>query len=151
MTNSEIKKCEHNNYEPIGDCGEFKWCRDCGALNIFFKDWQHPTRPPEPTKAENGLVPLDTFKVCAFIDKYFSDAPLPKIKSELADAICQTFGTPSITKEQLLAILPEKKSCPRHSITDNDFTNDGDLCDCCTSFKGFNEAIDQMKQRIEEL
>lgn len=130
---SEIN-CEHNS--RLCKSGA-EWCRSCGGFSLNYGEtWELPTRTPEPTKAENGLVRLDEKALSEFIGE---DQGWEESAVILAKKICAKFGTPSITKEQLLAILPEKAVCKHQKYDDE--------CGCWTR----NNAIDQMKQRIEEL
>ena len=170
MTNSEIK-CEHR-YEVLIELGFLgQWCSVCGAFKgQDHTDWQLPTRTPEPTKAENGLVALDENVMEAVIWQYFNPeaGTVRRIKdwSELSKHICSRFGSitkeqggcpvcgtpcdivghttkhyePKISKEQLLAILPKKKDERGCRIDIFKAPNEG-----------FNLAIDQMKQRIEDI
>ena len=114
MTNSEIKNCEHKQTIVV-DNAVAEWCEDCGAFRVKsgnpwrWGNWYFP-RTPEPTKAENGLVKLDIEKVADLYDEFYEGATEEGVFDvmKFSTLLCSRFGTPSITKEQLLAILPEE-------------------------------------------
>ena len=111
MINSEIK-CDHLDIATF-DTGSpyyhrIDWCRDCGSLKTGFA-WTMPTRTPEPTKAENGLVNKEINIVFAgdmpnleFVEVEDSSGKsisfgkwIPKDKDGFSRL---QFATPSITK-----------------------------------------------------
>lgn len=180
MTNSEIKKDE---LKPCPFCGGavelFEVCRpdgiweihcfnkDCHAgygmedRNEVLKAWN--TRTPEPTKAENGLVPITEDAVITFQSQITDLArQLPRasddrdlvIINERMDKkrkeFIEKYGTPSITKEQLLAILPKLRNPILHDDP-SDFRERNEQFTYSSSVESFNFAVLQMKQRIEEL
>lgn len=102
------------------------------------------TRTPEPTKAENGLESDAEF----IYRSYSIDA-----RSEEFNSLMNKLGYLNITKEQLLAILPEKVNkipgkgckCAAHGECE---------CGCgadWTDYETWNKYHDAVKQRIEEL
>ena len=169
MTNSEIKKCDpkpcpfcpKSIVDPYFDDMANRWrvgCGRCGASSGIYKEKQKAidawnTRPPEPTKAENGLVKIadlehafcmavmdsEEFKrydFGAFVT-YNKHTFLEGFKAIHNLIIQKQLATSSITKDQLLAILPEKEN---YVPTDKSSHNQWSI--------GFNTAIDQMKQRF---
>lgn len=91
MTNSEIKKPCLNCSEPT-DNVYLNGVSLCGKCVIALIN----SRTPEPTKAENGLVPLDEKALSEFIGE---DQGWEESAVILAKKICAKFGTPSITKD----------------------------------------------------
>lgn len=147
------------------------------AADNTLRAYAREARTPEPTKSENGLVRLEEKSVLEALDTFISSKVDerqdcrhniygPELE-DLSKYLCTTFATTSITKEQwgqqpalyltyqqaamlfkpkneitkeqLLAILPEKAVCKHQKYDDE--------CGCWTR----NNAIEQMKQRIEEL
>lgn len=98
-------------------------------------------RNPEPTKAENGLdinnlKNLDLFK----LSEEELDDLLFVLKKTIA--VINIKESPSITKEQLLAILPENLTHELERIDDRQVSEE---------VWRVIETINKMKQRIEEL
>ena len=124
-------------------------------IEYAIKAWN--TRTPESTKADNGLVPLAENAVADFMfGIYYPEKSLPEnynTKSPyycVAKSLCQVFGTPSITKEQLLAILPKLRNPILHDDP-SDFRERNEQFTYSSSVESFNFAVLQIKQRIEEL
>jgi hypothetical protein len=171
-------------------------CKKLGLTQIETSNiLKHTFGTPEPTKSENGLVRLSNKNwdvICQVLRNHHEQLANGDYL-KCVNAIIETFGTPSITKEykrnqpcgcvmcicqdeelchgcgakscanwreeghreklifndesinltkeQLLAILPEKRIA-MYFIGDPEAE---------ASDRGFNEAIDIMKQRIEEL
>ncbi len=109
-----------------------------------WKDWEKwclflDSRTVEP-KAENGLVRLSNKNwdvICQVLRNHHEQLANGDYL-KCVNAIIETLGIPSITKERLLAILPEHCGCHRDYRV-------------CVRHEGENITIDEMKQRIEEL
>lgn len=133
LLNEDCDKCGIKLENRIHGINGFPVCQKC--FDEATKDMRFGS------KAENGLVRLDKDKIEFIIGKNMADITgCEKAAIEIYD----NFFTPSITKEQLLAILPEEQ-----------------LCDCFEEVDGIpyrkpkcvckNSVIREMKQRIEEL
>lgn len=108
---TKADECDHKN-KLITDMSTDYWCSDCGALKITNVELSLPKAIP--TKAENGL---DSFEFRVFLIQFIEalkgkdldnkDEMRVLVSKWRDNAICK-FSAPSITKEKLLAILPEE-------------------------------------------
>ncbi len=143
---SNILKHTFSTTEPTKP--SYSACPDCkftGGHALVCKS--------EPTKAENGLVRLDDIKLWETINTTCSLRGITLSRGNISiirDAILYTFGTPSITKDQLLAILPElTKEYFKKDITHAD--------EMLADIQAMSMEIGHlrtkaiMKQRIEEM
>ncbi len=116
-------------------------CKKLGLTQIETSNiLKHTFGTPEPTKSENGLVRLSNKNwdvICQVLRNHHEQLANGDYL-KCVNAIIETLGIPSITKERLLAILPEHCGCHRDYRV-------------CVRHEGENITIDEMKQRIEEL
>lgn len=168
MTNSEIK-CENNS--RLCKSGA-EWCRSCGGFSLNYgKTWEFPTRTPELTKADTRISPhklyemakgdSEKYKELMIIHGHLKSLTKAELnyeqimkysheygdRKDLVRFICDNFATPTITKEQLLAILTGEYSIAKYTGEEIDEPNSRNI-----QFQyGYNAYRDLMKQRIEEL
>lgn len=149
-TPETTKKCDHQYVQGHNSGDDNVRCEYCG-------------HSPEPTKAENGLVHELTETIIHSIRAFasygiganiFGDGVnnhhLQKAINSARELKSISIGTPYITKEQLLAILPEKH---KHSIncTDN-LTKEEKIIGCCgCGANAHNKCRYLIEKRIEEL